>query len=127
MSRLNFRQQYWDDLFKGLIDIHLVNGNHFDDFIQHSEGQSYLKLERLDYSADSTIPFLRYTFCAIGGETVVYAVNNKTGGGLEKIIVRVAKANGEVMLLEGPNPEVESIMRECYLFAVKAMDTIWYE
>ena len=124
---MNYRLRYWDELFKGLIDWHLVNGNDFSGFISYYTEKAYFQLERLDRTSESKIPFLLYTFVSEKGLRVVYAVNNKpSGSGITTVLVSVSDANGVVQLLDGHNLLAEEIMRECYLFAVKAMDTHWY-
>lgn len=123
---MNYKLNFWHELFKNLIDIHLVNGNDFDDFLIKGEGDSFIQLERLDYSATSSTPFLRYTFETDDGCNIIYSVNNKPGGGMETVIDRVRDFHGHIQQLDIPNPIAEEVMRDVYLFAVKEMSTIWY-
>lgn len=124
---MNYRLEYWDVLFKHLIGHHLANGNNFDDFISYYAGKAYFRLERVDHNSGTVIPFLRYTFVSENGNSVVYQVNAmRCGSGTTTVIGHVSDFNGEIQLLDGPNQWAEEIMRECYLFAVHAMQNHWY-
>ncbi|ABY62900.1 hypothetical protein ST201phi2-1p067 [Pseudomonas phage 201phi2-1] len=123
---MNYKLRFWHELFQNLIGVHLVNGCHFDGFLIKGEGNSFMQLERLDYSATSPEPFLRYTFKSPEGGDIIYSVNNKPDGGMETVVDRVRDANGVIQLLDGPNLIAEEVMQDVYLHAVKLMATIWY-
>lgn len=123
---MNYKINFWNELFQALIDIHLVNGNDFDGFYYLGANDSFIQLERLDYSATSPYPFLRYTFKSPEGGDVMLSVNNKEGGGMETILDRVRDSNGVIQQLDKPNELAEKILHQCYLFAVGEMSTIWY-
>lgn len=123
---MNYKLNYWNDLFIALIDIHLVNGNHFDSEIINCEPGS-LMLERLDYSSENPIDFLRYTFECGGGGKVVYAVNNKVGGGTVTTLNQVIDHRGVIQQLDIPNVDAQLIMEDCFEFAVKVMKNIWFD
>lgn len=123
---MNYKINFWNELFQALIDIHLINGNDFDGFYYIADKDAFIQLERLDYSATTPYPFLRYTFKSPEGGDVMFSVNNKEGGGMETVLDRVRDQAGVVQQLNIPNELAEQILQECYLFAVKQMATIWY-
>lgn len=123
---MNYKINFWNELFQALIDIHLVNGNDFDGFYYLGDNDAFVQLERLDYSATTPYPFLRYTFKSPEGGDVMFSVNNKEGGGMETVLDRVRDQSGIVQQLDIPNEQAEQILQQCYLFAVKEMSTIWY-
>lgn len=123
---MNYKINFWNELFQALIDIHLINGNDFDGFYHLGTNDSFVQLERLDYSATTPYPFLRYTFKSPEGGDVMFSVNNKEGGGMETVLDRVRDKSGYVQQLNIPNEQAEEILQQCYLFAVKEMSTIWY-
>lgn len=123
---MNYKINFWNELFQALIDIHLINGNDFDGFYHLGANDSFVQLERLDYSATTPYPFLRYTFKSPEGGDVMFSVNNKEGGGMETVLDRVRDKSGYVQQLNIPNEQAEEILQQCYLFAVKEMSTIWY-
>lgn len=123
---MNYKINFWNELFQALIDIHLVNGNDFDGFYYLGANDSFIQLERPDYSATTPYPFLRYTFKSPEGGDVMLSVNNKEGGGMVTILDRVRDQSGVVQQLYKPNEQAEQILQQCYLFAVKEMSTIWY-
>jgi len=124
---MNYRLRYWHELFEGLINIHLINGNHFDSVIHNGLGKEAITLERLDYDRDNETDFLRYTFEDSVGNKVVYSVDNKPEGGLDIKLVRVVGANDEVLQLDTPNHYAQRTMNDCYMAAVKLMNTFWYD
>lgn len=124
---MNYKLGFYDELFKTLINIHLVNGNDFDGFKYVDIGTgAFIQLERLDYEDSTSSIFLRYTFKSPEGGSVSYCVNNNKSGGLDICISLVRDTDDYIHLLSEPNPRAEQIMLQCYLFAVKQMATIWY-
>lgn len=123
---MNYKFRYWDELFKRMIQIHLDNGNDWDGFHYKYEKHAYIEMARLDFESTFRYPYLKYTFSTPDGNAVIYTVNNKSTGGLETEIRGVHSVGGTVYDLTEPSEDAEEILKECYLFAVKQMSTIWY-
>lgn len=124
---MHYKLKFWDDLFTSLIEIHLVNGNHFDDLTVDKGPLGKMSFERLDLSGDNGDLFLRYTFDALNGDKVVYVVRTPSTGGMKIELDKIIDADGVVRLLDKPNEDNECIMSNCFDLAVKAMKDIWYE
>lgn len=124
---MNYKLKFWDDLFTSLINIHLINGNHFDDITVDKGYLGKLTLERLDHSDDNGDLFLRYTFESINHDKVVYVVRTPSTGGMKIELNQIIDAEGVVRLLDKPSEDNENIMSNCFDVAVKAIKDIWYE
>lgn len=125
---MHYKLTFWDDLFTKLIDIHLVNGNHFDDLTVDKGHLGKMSFERLDLSGENGDLFLRYTFEALNGDKVVYVVRTPLNGSGPRIeLEKLIDDEGVVRLVNKPSQDNECIMSNCFDLAVKAMKDIWYE
>lgn len=125
---MNYKLKFWDDLFTSLIEIHLVNGNHFDGLTVDKGSLGKMSFERLDLDGENGDLFLRYTFEALNGDKVVYVVRTPLdGSGLRIELSQIVDDEGVVRLLDKPSDDNENIMSNCFDLAVKAMKDIWYE
>lgn len=124
---MHYKLKFWDELFTSLIEIHLVNGNHFDDITVDKGPEGKMSFERLDLSGDNGDLFLRYTFTALNDNKVVYVVRTPFTGGTKIELDQVIDADGVVRLLDNPSEDNENIMSNCFDVAVKVIKDIWYE
>jgi len=123
---MHYKLRFWHELFQNLILQHLINGGDFDGFLIKGEGESFMQLERLDYSATSPTPFLRYTFECPNGCNIIYSVNNKPDGGTETVLDRVRDFHGNIRRVDEYDVVAEEVLQDGYLNAVKLMSTVWY-
>lgn len=125
---MHYKLDFWDSLFVALIDIHLVNGNHFDGLTVDQGSLGKMSFERLDLDEENGDLFLRYTFEAHNGGKVMYVVRTPlNGSGFRIELQPIVDDEGVVRLLDKPSQDNEQIMSTCFDLAVKAMKDIWYE
>lgn len=122
---MHYKLNFWDYQFKALIEFHMVEGNDFEWTVNGSDGSSVV-ITRLDYARTNDTDYLRYTFKMGDRREVVYCVDNNPKGGVTVRLAKVSSSNGEVQLLDIPNPVAEDVMCECYLTGVKIMRTFWF-
>lgn len=122
---MHYKYRWWDDLFKDLINNHMVNGESFDWNVVGDDDMN-LVVKREDYESDTPWPFLCYTFTSKEGEVVYTVMNKREGGGTETLLRSIATPNGIRYLHELHDDNAERILQECYISGVRLISTIWY-